>query len=339
MCPVPRIISPLQEESEENRDALAPDVRKGGTLPPFAAGSKIDIPSVKLRGKTVLVDETMLPDDLKHALNADDALIWKKAKLLKERIKEALPAGSKKAASGRQVPRCLLLDASTFRDKLIVLNWWLSLTNDERTLEFNKLKATYCTPTVSNERVPPPADIVLATDTQEVLDKFASNSASGKRLSGKRHRTQADRVEKARQLMAKPFRDKVRRIEKQVKELQSMVSEANLPDGLVYETTFIVKRNVATPRKAGITPTDELMLSRPKMIGMFQNEASVGRLFGDVAATQLRDDMIPWFHDENPEETYLSNQAKQRAREKVRTSEETSQVTGHTTCIVSFDEL
>jgi hypothetical protein len=52
------------------------------------------------------------------------------------------------------VPVCLLQDAITVQDKLIVVNWWRWLTKDEQVKHLEQLRDVYATPKVSNRRLP-----------------------------------------------------------------------------------------------------------------------------------------------------------------------------------------
>ena len=117
MSPIPRLVTPSPSEIEEDSAWLVPDVRKGEKLPPLPAGSKIEIPLPKLRHVTAIIDETMLPDEMKDS----SAPIWTDETRCQQKIKEILPLGAKTKIS-RRVPQCLILDAPTLLELLIVLN-------------------------------------------------------------------------------------------------------------------------------------------------------------------------------------------------------------------------
>ena len=54
-----------------------------------------------------------------------------------------------------QVPTCLLLDAATPQDKLVILNWWMFMTKQEQKIEYEALWHVYAAPRQSNRRLPP----------------------------------------------------------------------------------------------------------------------------------------------------------------------------------------
>jgi hypothetical protein len=103
----------------------------------------------------------------------------------------------------------------------------------------------------------------------------------------------------------------------------------------------IIKRNVATPRKASKTPEDEWMLENDKTIAMVRNESALGYILGKDAARALMDDdgAVMWFYDGHPDETYSQSLTKKRAREKVKDSKETSRDTCHTSCSIDMDSF
>jgi hypothetical protein len=72
---------------------------------------------------------------------------WKDGKS----IQEAVPLLS--GCGTRQVPQCLLLDADTAVDKLVVANWWRGLTKEGQLTEIEGLKRVYRTFTSSNEKL------------------------------------------------------------------------------------------------------------------------------------------------------------------------------------------
>lgn len=241
MSPMRHVVTPSPSEIDENSSWLVPDVRKGEHLPLLPAGTKIEIPPPKLRQVKAIIDETMLPDEMKDS----SAVVWKNESLLQQKIKEILPLGAKTKIS-RRVPQCLILDAPTLRELLIVLNWWLSLSPNRKAKEFKLLRNTYKRPTKSNERMPPPSKVVLSTDKQEVLDEHAWNSASARRLeAGKRqHRMKGDALDFARHVMAKPIRSLVAKAQSACQDLMDEI--ANLPPGVDFECGFVLKRNVGT---------------------------------------------------------------------------------------------
>lgn len=177
-----------------------------------------------------------------------------------------------------------------------------------------------------------------ANRKQDDLDAHAKKSASGKRLARKRNRTLKDPVEIPRHVMAKPIRNKVERIEKCVKEVFELVHHVA---GVDFEPCFFLRRNVATPQKAGLTAKDDCLLSGTKLLAQARNESALQSIVGEDAAAKILGDAgtIVWFHEDHPDETYSENRAKQRAREKVKTSEETSQGTCHTSCTVDLNDL
>jgi hypothetical protein len=242
----------------------------------------------------------MLPDEMKDS----SAPVWKNETLFQQKIKEILPVGAKTTIS-RRVPQCLILDAPTLLELLIVLNWWLSLSPSRKGQEFKLLRNTYMRPTKSNERMPPPSKIVLAMDRQEVL----------------------------------PIRSLVARAQKACQAL--MDETVKLPLGVNFECSLILKRNVATPRKVSKTPEDELILEHDKMIVMARNESALGYIFGEDTARRLIDDdgAVMWFHGDHPNETYSQNLAKKRAQEKVKDSQETSRDTAHTSATIDTDDF
>ena len=229
----------------------------------------------------------------------------------------------------------------TLRELLIVLNWWLSLSTSRKAEEFKLLRNTYKRPTKSNERMPPPSKVILATDRQEVLDEHARNSASARRLGlGKRkHRTRKDDLDGARQVMAKPIRALVAKVQKACQDLMDETVE--LPPGVNFQCSLILKRNVATPRKVSVTPEHELMLESDKTIVVVRNESALGYILGEDTARRLVDDdhVVKWYHDDHLDETYSQNLAKKRARERVKNSEETSRDTAHTSATIHFDDF
>ena len=91
MSPIRRVVTPLPSEIEENSAWLVPDVQKGEKLPPLPAGSKIEIPLPKLCHVMAIIDETMLPDEMKDS----SAPIWKDKTHCQQKIKEILPLGAK----------------------------------------------------------------------------------------------------------------------------------------------------------------------------------------------------------------------------------------------------
>jgi hypothetical protein len=225
-----------------NRDCgklivASPDVRKG-ELPPLPTGSKIKIPLPKLcQVKATIIDKTMLPDKMKDG----SAPIWKDDSLLQKKIKEILPLGAKTKNSQR-VPQCLILDALILLELLIVLNcWWLTLSHDQKKEEFKLLRGTYMRPIKSNERMPSPSKVVLATDRQEVLDEHTRNSASARGLGvGKRkHCTQKDDLDGARQVMAKPICALAAKVQKSCQDLMDETVE--LPLSVSFQCSMILK--------------------------------------------------------------------------------------------------
>jgi hypothetical protein len=66
-------------------------------------------------------------------------------------IQEAVPLLS--GCGTRQVPQCLLLDADTAMDKLVVANWWRGLTKEGQLAEIDGLKRVYKRFTSSNEKL------------------------------------------------------------------------------------------------------------------------------------------------------------------------------------------
>jgi hypothetical protein len=87
MSPIRHVVTPLPSEIEENSSWLVPDVRKGEQLPPLPTGSKIEIPLPKLRHVKAIIDETMLPDEMKDS----GAPLWKNETLFQQKIKEIRP--------------------------------------------------------------------------------------------------------------------------------------------------------------------------------------------------------------------------------------------------------
>jgi hypothetical protein len=92
---------------------------------PSQQGHKIKILLPKLCQVKAIIDKMMLPDKMKDS----SVPIWKDDSLLQKKIKEILSLGAKMNIS-RRVPQCLILDALTLRELLIVLNRWLSLSHD-----------------------------------------------------------------------------------------------------------------------------------------------------------------------------------------------------------------
>jgi hypothetical protein len=97
--------------------------------------------------------------------------------------------------------------------------------------------------------MPPPSRIVLATDRQEVLDEHARNSASARRLGlGKRkHRTRKDDLDGARQVMAKPIRALVAKVQKACQDLMDETVE--LPPGVKFQCSLILKGMLLHPER------------------------------------------------------------------------------------------
>jgi hypothetical protein len=64
------------------------------------------------------------------------------------------PGSSKETLGSRQVPKCILMDAQTDHDKLIVVNWWRGLTKKEQAMEWEAIRAIYRQPSLSNDLLP-----------------------------------------------------------------------------------------------------------------------------------------------------------------------------------------
>jgi hypothetical protein len=75
------------------------------------------------------------------------AIDWKDGK----KINEVVPL--LKEFGARQVPQCLLLDAVSEMDKLVVTNWWRGLTKDGQSTEIEGMRRVYKSYTLSNEKL------------------------------------------------------------------------------------------------------------------------------------------------------------------------------------------
>jgi hypothetical protein len=139
--------------------------------------------------------------------------------------------------------------------------------------------------------------------------------------------------------MAKPICSLVARVQKACQDLMDQTAE--LPLGVNFECSLILKRNVATPRKKSRTREVEWMLEHDKTIVMVQNESALGYIFGEDTARRLFDDdsAVMWFHGDHPDEIYSQNLARKRAQEKVKDLEETSQDTAHTSATIDIDDF
>lgn len=178
MCPTPAVVSPLQEERPPL--SFSTEVRAQQKLPLLPTTSPLtDVLSAqKLRSSKAIIDETMLPEALKTVASS----MWKDTSLLNKKIKEILTHGKKKSCMSRNVPQCLLQDAENLEQKLIVINYLLSIS--DKAADFQRLQKIYKAPSANNERMLSQCDMVitLAADSQEFLIENAIKSASGRRV-------------------------------------------------------------------------------------------------------------------------------------------------------------
>jgi hypothetical protein len=342
-----RPVSPLQEDIEQEAQNLHQPISQtviiGKNLPPTTSESDLAFLSSKIRHVLALVDESNIPSILKD-VNCPD---WKRGAPLSAAIKAILPRGSKQLID-RQIPQGLLLDAKTLHDKLIVINWWLSLGKDAKTTAFEDLKRIYDRPTVSNDRHPAfgasrgdpddgfsPIAFVGSADSQELLDEFAANSRSAPLAVQADRRKMSAMPTRVRHYMDKNVRSKIAQLEKALYGLFMMTMNTV---GIIFEPMYILKRNVMTPMsKHGKTADQDMIMAVCKTIVIARNETKLRYILGDDLADSLVHDKnaVMWYYDAT-EGTYSENVATKRKRDQVQDADSTRRDSDHSESTVDI---
>jgi hypothetical protein len=76
------------------------------------------------------------------------------------------------------IPQCLLQDAKTVSDKMLFVNWWLSLEAKAMTAVMQSLRQFYRAPTRSNELLQPPRQRHVPSHPQHPRSETSSAPAA-----------------------------------------------------------------------------------------------------------------------------------------------------------------
>lgn len=101
------------------------------------------------------VKAVYLVEDLTGDLLRISSVEWKDSQLLKRQFKVPGKGRCVAKAVERQFPTCIILDAKTLEDHLRVINWWISLSREDKTAAIDSLKQHYCRPKSSNSPLKP----------------------------------------------------------------------------------------------------------------------------------------------------------------------------------------
>jgi hypothetical protein len=203
-------------------------------------------------------------------------------------IQDAIPILS--GCGTRQVPQCLLLDAATAMDKLVVTNWWRGLPKERQIVENDALKRVYRTFTSSNEKLindhwentrnsieSRPAAAALIDDTSNVYigsaDKSELREAGmvctvSARVAKKRKGTRkvSDPPTSPSHVYDKTTRTALVRMEKSVNNVNKVTNkpeDATFKGGI--QAISIVLRDTGTPKANGKLSFENRVRKRPKM--------------------------------------------------------------------------
>ena len=146
--------SPERRQGVENQQPAAEegadDLILGETLPQISAHSNLNYRLTGLRNAKVIHTCAAVPPELRTL----DSALWKNGAFLQNTFKKP----SKRVGRNNErlwkkceqvFPPCLLLGATTLRDRLIVVNWWISLDKDAMTEHKSKFSEVFSRPTVS----------------------------------------------------------------------------------------------------------------------------------------------------------------------------------------------
>jgi hypothetical protein len=161
---------------------------KGATLPPVSAQAKIGRELLHVprgRGMKVLYDRDDVPDDLRCFIPTQDFSSpddkWGQPEYLKQIFKRPSPTG-RLSSKYRIIPPCLLLLCKTLEDRLIVINWWIQLTDEERKNYAKRYLTEFEHPNTScrlkDKYDPLNPSLVGIMDTRDVREQAIRESAS-----------------------------------------------------------------------------------------------------------------------------------------------------------------
>jgi hypothetical protein len=302
----------------------------GAVLPPLDATSKLPIKAHELRGVCALLDVVSLPVRLWKY----DAEGWKHSKFLIDEIKRALPRGKKQMAN-RTIPLAIILDAKDMTERLIVINYWVSLDAIKKERAISNWKRVYERLTVSNKRVPPAQRYTGCCSSRQDLDEHAENSRSHHLAQRPHERNQSNGIATAKNLSSKPIRSKTAMVEHNVFQLLNM-TEVDARKKLKFEAILTITRNVSTPSKPTNYSDQDVYLSYTKMIVLARNKAALVDAFGQQWVEEKEGDQhtVLWYADEN-QTTYSDNNRRKRQRDRVQSAEQTRNDSSHSESIVS----
>jgi hypothetical protein len=168
----------------------------GASPLPNVSSSDLHYPLTNLENATVLHSLEGLPEELRNL----ESVRWKDNAFLKETFKKPARPKGKTKASETVFPQCLIIATKTLKDRLIVINWWLSLTREEQKHHKDNLRNVYSRPTVSasplgfrsgaiaaaklaaDERYIAPIDVPIVADSQSIKLAPASGTTSRRKI-------------------------------------------------------------------------------------------------------------------------------------------------------------
>lgn len=208
-------------------------------------------------------------------------------------IKEVFKAKDFPGCGGRQMPMAIILDCSNDRDRLIVGNWWRSLSKEDQDLQWKKMQAFYRAPTNTNDRLIVgtaaaaaalglPQHVGAAND-QETLNKAASVSANFRTAQTQKRRKLSDPATSTAQKWDKKVRTKFKSIMAEVNNFNTTTSsdeKANLAGRT--SSILVVETDVATPPRQGHHGMDKAIRGKPKTFVVARSMDSVERQLGPI---------------------------------------------------------
>ena len=185
---------------------------------------------------------------------------------------------------GRQVPKCLLMDAATDSDKMLVVNWWRLLSVDEQKEWVGKLKGFYEKYKTSNQRKIVTSHraaglptVIGQADEQSLLDQAANVSASAQ-VREKKTRSIRDKAATTSQKRDTAVRSATATLFGNVDTLNNATSDAGRPTAGFTSTMAVQITNVSDPAKAGFNDKETILRKRPLVEIRVKDESEVNTL-------------------------------------------------------------
>ena len=244
-------------------------------------------------------------------------------------IRDVFKATDFPGCGGKQMPMAIILDCSSDRDRLVMGNWWRTLSKTAQELNWKKLQSFYRAPTNCNDpllvgtaaaaaALGLPQHVGAASD-QETLDKHASVSANFKTAQSQKRRKLSDPATSTAQKFDKAVRRKLGGIQKEVKHINNSTSSDGATNLAGRTSTVLVcETNVATPPKQGYHGMEKAIRAKKKVFVEARSMESVVRHLGPGWVEWKKRDSDVFFSFDLDHQLQLEKEEEERKREGVQ---------------------